>query len=98
MIGSHYKFDHKGIRLDPYRILSIYGITHPAQQHAIKKLLRAGRSVKSLVQDIDEVMDSLSRWKEMIEEDGFVGPAKCECDKRIPDSRGYCTNCGFEVV
>lgn len=66
---GHYTLDYKNVRLDPYRILHVYGITHPAHQHAIKKLLRAGRSVKPLVQDIDEVILSLQRWKEMIKED-----------------------------
>ena len=64
-----YGFSYRGGKMDPYRILSIYGITHPAQQHAIKKLLRAGRSIKSVERDIDEVILSLERWKEMIKED-----------------------------
>jgi uncharacterized protein YwgA len=64
-----YAQTYRGIKLDPYRILEIYGITHPAQQHALKKLLRAGRSHKALHQDIDEVIDSLNRWKEMVQED-----------------------------
>jgi hypothetical protein len=66
---KHYKFSFKGVKLDPYRIMKVYGITDPAQQHAVKKLLRAGRSIKSLVRDIDEVILSLNRWKEMIHED-----------------------------
>lgn len=67
--GKHYRYSYKGIKLDPYRIIDIYKITNPAQQHAIKKLLRAGKSVKTLKQDIDEVIDSLNRMLEMIEED-----------------------------
>lgn len=63
--GKHYRFMFGGVRMDPYRIFSVYGIAHPAQQHAIKKLLRAGRSVKTLDQDIDEAIDTLNRWKEM---------------------------------
>ena len=66
---SHYKYSYKGIKLDPYRILDIYKITCPAQQHAIKKLLRAGNSVKELKQDITEVIDTLKRKLEMLEED-----------------------------
>ena len=68
-LGKHYRFSYKGVKLDPYRIFTVYEISHPAQQHAIKKLLRAGKSVKSLEQDIDEVMITLSRWKEMMKED-----------------------------
>lgn len=66
---EHYKYSYKGIKLDPYRILDIYKITCPAQQHAIKKLLRAGNSVKELKQDITEVIDTLKRKLEMLEED-----------------------------
>lgn len=66
---KHYKYSYKGIKLDPYRILDIYKITCPAQQHAIKKLLRAGNSVKELKQDITEVIDTLKRKLEMLEED-----------------------------
>jgi len=68
-IGKHYKFSYKGIKFDPYRIFDIYKITSAPQQHAIKKLLRAGNSVKSLLQDIDEVIATLERWKEMLKED-----------------------------
>lgn len=67
--GKHYKFSYKGLKIDPYRIFKIYKISDPAQQHAIKKLLRAGQSIKSLEQDIDEVILTLNRWKEMIKED-----------------------------
>ncbi len=67
--GKHYRFTYKGIKFDPYRIFRLYGITDPAQQHAIKKLLRAGKSVKSLDQDIDEAIQTLNRWKEMLAED-----------------------------
>ena len=66
---SYYKYSYKGIKLDPYRILDIYKITCPAQQHAIKKLLRACNSVKELKQDITEVIDTLKRKLEMSEED-----------------------------
>jgi len=66
---SLYDREFKGVKLDIYRILKIYDITEPAQQHAIKKLFRAGRSLKTLEQDIDEVIKSLERWKQMVEED-----------------------------
>lgn len=64
-----YNFAYRGIKLDQYRILEIYGITHPAQQHAIKKLLRAGRSHKTIGADISEVIETLKRWQEMLKED-----------------------------
>jgi len=65
-LGKHYRFSFKGLKIDVYRILEIFQITNPAQQHAIKKLLRAGKSIKPLSQDIDEVILTLERWKEMI--------------------------------
>ena len=69
-IGKHYRYDYQGIRLDPYRILSVYGIACPAMQHAIKKLLRCGKSIKSERDDILEVMSTLERKLEMMNEDG----------------------------
>jgi hypothetical protein len=65
---AHYKFSFNGVKLDPYRILDVYGIAHPAQQHAIKKLLRAGKSVKTLRQDVEEVQLTLQRWLELMDE------------------------------
>ena len=70
--GAHYDFVYKGVKLDPYRIMTQYNIYHPAQQHAIKKLLRAGNSVKGLRRDIEEVIITLNRWLEMLDEDGRV--------------------------
>lgn len=66
---KHYRKSFNGVRLDPYRILQVYGISHPAHQHAIKKLLRAGTSIKSLRDDIDEVKMTLDRWIEMMNEE-----------------------------
>lgn len=58
-----------GVKADPYRILEAYQIMHPAHQHALKKLLRAGRSHKTLDEDIAETIQSLVRWQEMRLED-----------------------------
>lgn len=71
--GAHYRYEYKGVKLDPYRILDVYGIKHPSHQHAIKKLLRAGDSLKGKEQDIKEVIDTLNRWLEMLAEDNEVG-------------------------
>lgn len=68
-VGTHYAYDYKGIRLDPYRILDVYNITHPAHQHAIKKLLRLGKSIKDRRTDLLEVRATLDRFLEMIEEE-----------------------------
>lgn len=66
---SYYDNFFDGKKIDVYRVLKIFGITEPAQQHAIKKLLRAGKSIKTTEQDIDEAIDCLKRWKEMIYEE-----------------------------
>ena len=55
--------------LDPYRILDVYGITHPAIQHAVKKLLRAGRSIKGVRADVSDARSALDRYIEMLDED-----------------------------
>ncbi|APU89128.1 conserved hypothetical protein [Virus Rctr71] len=68
--GKHYSYEYKGLCIDPYRIFRIYKITDPCLQHAIKKLLRAGRGSKPLLQDINEVISTLERMKDMMKEDG----------------------------
>ena len=58
-----------GKKIDPYTICDAYdSIQASAHHHAVKKLLRAGTSHKPLEQDIQEVIDSLNRWMEMINE------------------------------
>ena len=57
-------------KLDIYRILSLYDVTDPCLQHAIKKLLCAGkRGAKNFLQDVNEAMQSLQRFLEMQGED-----------------------------
>ena len=60
-------------KLDIYRILSLYDVTDPCLQHAIKKLLCAGkRGVKNQIQDINEAILSLQRLLEMQGEDNGI--------------------------
>lgn len=73
---AHYRYEYQGVKLDPYRILQVYDITHPAHQHAIKKLLRAGRSIKDTRRDVAEVILALQRWLEMMDEDMPPAPPK----------------------
>jgi hypothetical protein len=83
--NEHYGVTFQDARLDPYRILQLYGITHPAQQHAIKKLLRAGRSVKTVEQDVREVIQALERWLEMMKEDQAVRGQTCRSGRLEDD-------------
>lgn len=67
---SHYK---KGVShlnvIDPYRIADLYDL-HPCADHIMKKSLCAGgRGHKDLLRDIQDIIDTAERWKEMIEED-----------------------------
>ena len=54
-------------RADVYDVLKAFGVTCPARQHAIKKLLMPGqRGAKSTVQDLDEALVSVSRAIDMV--------------------------------
>lgn len=67
---NHYARTHRGVQLDVYRILKLYGITDPAVAHAAKKLFRFGSGQhKSRRQDIVEAIASLQRWLDMEDED-----------------------------
>ena len=60
-------------KLDIYRILKLYEVSDPCLQHAIKKLLCAGkRGVKNQTQDINEAILSLKRLLEMQGEDNGI--------------------------
>jgi hypothetical protein len=52
----------------------------------IKKLLRAGNSVKTLTQDIDEVILSLNRWKEMLNEEQVTGQQEAYAEQIINET------------
>lgn len=57
-----------GEKLDAYAICDKYSNEHKpsAWHHAVKKLIRAGDGHKPLLKDINEVIDSLKRWKEQL--------------------------------
>jgi hypothetical protein len=63
---SHY---HKACpfpSIDVYRVLDLFSVTDPCLQHATKKLLVAGgRGHKDIARDVQDVIDSLERWKAM---------------------------------
>ena len=63
---NKYKVLCKGVHLDVYDILLAYAVTNPADQHAIKKMLMAGkRGVKDEIQDRKEAIQSLERAIEL---------------------------------
>jgi len=71
MSYDHYKKDVKHLdTLDVYRVLDLFGVTQPALQHAVKKLLCAGqRGAKDYERDLREAHDSIARALQMIAED-----------------------------
>jgi hypothetical protein len=68
--GKHYRYQYKGINLDPFRIAQVYNINNMAQFTALKKILCTGkRGYKDLIVDIDDIICAMNRWKQMIHED-----------------------------
>lgn len=63
--GSKYLRTPVGLidgKIDVYAVLLTFGVTCPARQHAIKKLLCAGmRGKGDAVQDLGEAMDAITR-------------------------------------
>ena len=60
--ASKYHVQIKGQWVDVYDILSAYGVTNPADAHAIKKMLCPGqRGAKDGIQDRKEAIVSLQR-------------------------------------
>ena len=66
---SRYRWTFKGVTFDFYRLCEVIGVKRGPAQHALKKIIRAGLSIKPVEQEIDEAIDALLRWKEMIQED-----------------------------
>lgn len=71
MSHNHYFKDVSRLeRIDVYRVLQLFGVIDPCLQHALKKLLVAGgRGSKDAGKDVQEAIDSLSRWQVMQTED-----------------------------
>ena len=84
--GQHYRFTYKvpvtiddaerglvEVKLDPFRIAAIYGMTSFALMTVLKKILCAGsRGHKDYKQDVQDSINALQREIEMIEEDGRI--------------------------
>jgi hypothetical protein len=63
---SHYFRPCPFDSIDVYRVLSIFGVTDPCLQHAVKKLLVAGgRGHKDISRDVQDAIDTLTRWQAM---------------------------------
>lgn len=72
---SHYFKPCPFDAVDVYRVLGLFSVTDPCLQHAIKKLLVAGgRGHKDAGKDIQESIDTLTRWQAMRAEEAASQP------------------------
>lgn len=56
--------------IDIYRVIRLFEINDPCLQHALKKIMvSGGRGSKTGSQDIQEAIDSLNRYLDMMAED-----------------------------
>jgi hypothetical protein len=63
---NKYQRSVKGVVIDVYDVLMAWGVTNPALQHAIKKLLQPGqRGAKGVVQDLTEANQAIARAIEL---------------------------------
>ena len=68
--GQHYRYEYKGVKLDPFRIAKIYGLTSFAMQTILKKCLCAGnRGHNDYRQDLEDIICAAQREIEMLDED-----------------------------
>lgn len=68
-LGSHYRHEFKGHKIDVYRVLEIFKVTDPVLQHIIKKGLRGEKKGHSMEFVWEEISQAVERKKEMMEED-----------------------------
>lgn len=55
-----------GVFVDVYDVIQAWGVKNPALQHLIKKALQAGnRGHKNLATDLQDIIDSAKRAKEL---------------------------------
>ena len=71
---SHYSRDVSHLQaIDVYRVIDLFDVHHPALQHALKKVMAAGkRGAKDDAKDVQEAIGSLTRWQQMRAEDSAL--------------------------
>jgi len=88
--------------LDVYRVLQIFSVTSPPIQHAIKKLLFAGKRPggKSAFVDLLEARQSIERAIEMAEEEDALSIEE-PSEQSAAESEHFCTypycKCPFDA-
>ncbi len=84
MKHAHYQKDISHLQtIDVYRVCQLFDVADPCLAHAVKKLLCAGqRGVKTEAQDVQEAIDTLTRYQGMQREDSSqpqpATPARAE--------------------
>lgn len=74
-VRSKHNHYHKDVSrydyVDVYRVLTLFNVTDPCIQHAVKKLLVAGGrgAGKDIARDVQEAIDTMVRWQEMRQEE-----------------------------
>ena len=64
--ANKYQRQIKSVQVDVYDVLKAWNVVNPALQHLIKKALQAGdRGHKSLNEDLDDIIASSIRAKEL---------------------------------
>lgn len=74
-LHSHYYKNVSHLNtIDVYRILELFNVTDPCLQHMVKKCLVAGGrgGGKDISKDIQEVIDTAERWKQMQQENALL--------------------------
>ena len=86
--GHYFKDVSHLKKIDVYRVIDLWEITDPALQHALKKVLAAGkRGAKNQMQDVTEAIDSLVRFQDMQAENKLFAAVS---DKQGSPSQDYC--------
>ena len=91
MTYDHYKKDVRHLdMIDVYRVIELFEVTHPALQHALKKILAAGnRGAKDWGKDVQEAIDSLNRALQMRAEDAGDNQLRANAAEKTLSDMGY---------
>lgn len=91
MSHDHYKKDVRHLdMIDVYRVIELFEVTHPALQHALKKILAAGnRGAKDWEKDVQEAIDSLNRALQMRAEDAGDNQLRANAAEKTLSDMGY---------
>ena len=68
---AYYNNTFKGVKIDPYRICQLYTVGGGPREHALKKLLRGcEKEGQTELELAEEVRGIVTRWIELLEEEG----------------------------